>query len=147
MRFTILVISALCLSGCAAIFDGTTEEITVNTNPPGAHCDLVRKGQVIASIANTPAAAIIDKTKNDLLIKCNKDGFAEAGYVNHSGVAGATYADVLGGITTGGLAWAVDSASGADNKYDSVVNLSLVPIAFVPAAIALPATQPAVPHG
>ena len=31
-------------------------------------------------------------------------------------------------ILGGGIGWAIDSASGADNKYTSPVNLTLVPL-------------------
>ena len=58
------------------------------------------------------------------MIRCNKDGYQEATYLNHSGSAGATFGNIVLG---GGIGWAVDSAAGADNKYDSPVNITLVP--------------------
>lgn len=128
----VLFAGLLALGGCAAIFDGTSQDITVNTNPPGAHCDFIRQGTVIASIAATPASATVQKTKHDVTVTCSKDGFAQGTYLNHSGVAGAAVADVLGGVLTGGVAWAIDSSTGADNKYDSVVNISLSPTALTP---------------
>jgi hypothetical protein len=121
------VLAAISLQGCAAIFDGTTQEITVSTNPPGATCDLVRRDATIANIAQTPGSARIQKTKYDITVKCRKDGYQETTYLNHSGVAGATIADALGGVLTGGVAWAIDSGTGADNKYDSPVNLTMAP--------------------
>jgi hypothetical protein len=39
-------------------------------------------------------------------------------------VAGATFGNIVLGRAIG---WAIDSASGADNKYESPVNLTLVP--------------------
>ncbi len=128
----VLFASLLALSGCAAIFDGTSQNITVNTNPPGAQCEFTRQGAVIASIESTPASATVQKSKHDLTVTCSKDGFAPGTYLNHSGVAGAAVADVLGGVLTGGVAWAIDSGTGADNKYDSVVNISLSPTALMP---------------
>lgn len=135
-------IVGLGLCGCAAIFDGTTQDIAVNTNPPGAKCDFIRDGGVIGTIASTPASLNIRKTKHDLTIRCSKDGFDDATYQNHSGVAGATVADALGGVMTGGVAWAVDSASGADNKYDGVVNISLSPKGLAAAGEAKASTAP-----
>jgi hypothetical protein len=67
--------------------------------------------------------------------------------LNHSGVAGATFANILGGIVTGGIAWGIDSASGADNKYESQVNMTLLPVASMPPAPSpenAPAPQPQV---
>lgn len=39
--------------------------------------------------------------------------------------AGATFGNIVLG---GGIGWAIDSASGADNKYTSPVNITLVPV-------------------
>jgi len=99
----------------------------VVTNPVGAMCTFERKGTVIATIVATPAATRIKKTKDDITIKCNKDGYEETTFLNHSGIAGAAFGNVVGGILTGGIAWGIDSASGADNKYDSPVNITLLP--------------------
>jgi hypothetical protein len=128
MRIVIVILTSVMLIGCAAIFDGTSQEIMVNTNPPGATCEFSRNGTVISTIPATPAAATVQKRKFDITVTCKKDGYQAGTFINHSGVAGATVADVLGGVVTGGVAWAVDSASGADNKYDSPVNITLVPV-------------------
>src|SRR6516165_1257456 len=114
----------LLLGACSSIIEGTSQEIMVNTNPPGAKCSLNRQGQSIARIDPTPGAATIKKLKYDITIVYNKDGYQEATYLNHSGVAGATFGNIVLG---GGIGWAIDSASGADNKYDSPVNMTLVP--------------------
>jgi hypothetical protein len=90
----------------------------------------------------------VQKTKYDITITCKKDGYTPATYLNHSGVAAATVGDVVGGVFTGGIAWAVDSGTGADNKYDSVANLSLsqivqpsTPVASLPPQNAAEATK------
>jgi hypothetical protein len=120
----IIIVSALSLSACSSIIEGTSQEITINTNPAGANCSLERQGVSIARIDPTPGAATIKKTKYDMIVRCNKEGYQEATYFNKSGSAGATFGNIVAG---GGIGWAVDSASGADNKYDSPVNLTLVP--------------------
>jgi hypothetical protein len=126
--------------GCASIFDGTSQEISVSTTPVDARCTFWRNGVPIADIASTPSAVRIKKTKYDLVIVCSKPGYAAATYLNRSGLAGATWANVM----TIGLAWVVDSASGADNKYDSPINLALA--ALPPGAPAsAPAAEPPVP--
>ena len=126
--FIWLSVIAVTLSGCAALFEGTTQEITINTNPSGADCSLNRKGTAIGRINPTPGAVTIKKTKEDITVICNKAGYQQASFLNHSDVDGVTVADVIGGVLTGGIAWGIDSASGADNKYDSAVTVSLVPI-------------------
>ena len=113
------------VAGCASVFEGTSQEILVTTDPPGASCTLEREGIAIGAIPATPGAAFVKKNKYDIVITCNKLGFDEVIYVNHSDVAAVTVANALGGVFTGGAAWAIDSASGADNKYDSPVNITL----------------------
>jgi hypothetical protein len=131
-KVLIAVASGFLVAGCAAVFDGTTQQISVNTVPPDARCKFMRLGESIAEVSSTPGAAMVQKTKNDITIVCNKDGYVEATYVNHSGVAGAAFANVLGGVLTGGVAWAIDSGSGADNKYDGQVNMTLAPASSLP---------------
>jgi hypothetical protein len=123
-----LAATGAAVSSCAAIFSGTTQQISVNTNPAGASCKFLRKGAPIAEVSSTPGAATIQKTKDDINVVCSKAGYNDNSYINHSGVAGATYADILGGVVTGGIAWAVDSSSGADNHYDNQVNMTLFPL-------------------
>ena len=73
---------------------------------------------------NAPGSALIEKTKHDIWVVCVKLGYQQATYFNHSGAAGATVGNIILG---GGIGWIIDSASGADNKYDSPVNLTLSP--------------------
>jgi hypothetical protein len=109
--------------GCSTIIEGTSQEIYVNTNPAGASCKLMREGRQIATITPTPGAAFVQKTKYDIMVVCDREGFEQATYLNHSGAAGATFGNIILG---GGIGWAVDSASGSDNKYDSPLNLTMV---------------------
>lgn len=134
--------TAICLSGCASIVSGTSQEIKVVTNPPGANCQFIREGAVIASVNNTPGGVTIKKTKHDITLKCTKDGYQEATYLNHSGADGATFGNIILG---GGIGWAIDSASGSDNKYTGEVNVTLVPAGAAAAAAAPPppAAKPA----
>lgn len=114
----------LLVSGCSSIIEGTSQEIVINTNPPGADCSLIREGISIAHVNPTPSAATIKKTKHDITIECELEGYQKATYFNNSGAAGATFGNIILG---GGIGWAVDSAAGADNKYDSPVNITFVP--------------------
>lgn len=124
-----LVATGIFLSSCASIFDGTSQDIAVVTNPAGASCIFERQGMNIGTIGSTPATLNVPKRKYDLLIRCNKPGYQEGTYLNHSGVtaliAGNIAADLL---LTAGISSIVDSSTGADNKYDSAVNITLSPI-------------------
>jgi len=132
------VACSILLSGCASIFEGTTQQISVNTTPAGARCTFWKNGGLIADIRSTPGAVTIRKSKDDLFIVCDKPGYVSASFVNRSGLAMATFANIL----TAGLAWAVDSSRGADNKYQGEVNLALVPAA-TPAPVEPPSVAPA----
>jgi hypothetical protein len=96
----------------------------INTNPSGADCDIYRNADKIASVSDTPGSVYIEKTKYDIKIECDKDGYQTATYMNHSGTAGATWGNIVAGGLVG---WGVDSATGSDNKYESPVNITLVP--------------------
>lgn len=145
----LLAVSALS-AGCASVFEGLSQEITVVTNPPGAICAFERQGYEVGRIASTPGTANIRKSKYDITIKCNKPGYAEAQYLNHSGTTATIAANIAADlILTAGISSIVDSASGADNKYDSVVNVSLIPgidpNLVTPAVFAPPPATPTPP--
>jgi hypothetical protein len=128
---TSIVTLGLSLGGCATVFEGTSQEITVVTNPPGATWIFDRQGYEVGRVASTPGTANIRKSKYDITVKCTKPGYQEATYLNHSGTTATIAANVAADlILTAGLSSIVDSADGADNKYDSAVNLSLTPVGY-----------------
>ena len=119
-----LMLLGLCLivANCSSIVEGTSQEIVINTSPEGANCALERENVVIGRVDPTPGAVVVKKTKHDIFITCKKTGYEDATYFNKSDVAGATVGNIILG---GGIGWAIDSASGADNKYTTPVNISL----------------------
>ncbi len=129
LRVFAAVAVAGVMGGCSSITQGTTQEIFVNTTPAGASCTLKRNGVEINSVAKTPGGVMVDKTKHDILITCNKTGYQEATYYNNSGwESGSGAAGIaLDVVLTLGVSSAIDSATGADNKYESPVNITLVP--------------------
>jgi hypothetical protein len=135
-RNAIALLVLVPCAACSSIIEGTSQEIQVNTYPSGASCTLLRNGQPIATIAPTPGSALIKKTKNDVSVVCDKPGYARATTLDRSGAAVATAGDIM----LPGVGWAIDSASGADNKYDTPVNVTLAQSAPPP-----PASPPAAP--
>ncbi|MDE2020159.1 MAG: hypothetical protein KGJ13_07490 [Patescibacteria group bacterium] len=101
--------------------DGTTEKIEVVTSPQGASCSFIRAGKVIGSVV-TPGSLTIDKTKDELDIYCVKKGYKPGTVTEKSGTDKATYGNIAIGGLIGGI---VDSASGADDYYDTPVNVIL----------------------
>ena len=124
IKSMVLISAVFALIGCSSIVEGTSQDVLINTSPSGADCSLERNGVSIARVNPTPGSAYVKKTKDDIIIKCNKSGYKEATYFNKSDVAGATVGNVILG---GGIGWIIDSASGADNKYESPVNIYLAP--------------------
>ena len=133
-----LGVAGLCimLCGCVSVFEGTSQKINVVTNPTDASCVFIRKGQPIGTVQSTPGFLEVRKSKFDITIKCDKSGYQQAAYLNHSGTSATIAANVAVDILfTAGISSIVDSADGADNKYDSVVNVFLIPVS---AAAGLP---------
>lgn len=114
----------IMLAGCSSVLEGSSQRVTVNTNPIGAECSLSRDGRIIGRIAATPGTLTVEKTKHDIQLACHKDGYQDVVLTNRSGFAAATFGNVMVGGLPG---WGVDSASGADNKYQSPLNITLVP--------------------
>ena len=141
----VVALAATVLSGCATVFEGLHQDVSVASSPTNATCDFVRQGESIGTIASTPGTLSVRKDKHDILIKCTKPGYAEADYLNHSGTSAAIAANVAADmLLTLGASSIVDSADGADNKYDSTVNVTLAPLpAPVPPANAAPAATTA----
>lgn len=133
--FVALAAIGVCLSGCASITEGTTQDISVVTNPSGASCVFERQGMNIGTIPSTPATLNVPKRKYDIMIKCNKPGYQEASYLNHSGLTATIAANVaVDLLLTAGISSIINSSTGADNKYDSAVNITLIPIGGIAAA-------------
>lgn len=124
-RLALLITILFPLGGCATIISGRSQEMTINTAPAGAECDIVRlgKGELIAHV-KTPQTITVRKTKHDLKITCTKPGYQATTHLVKSEIEGASWGNIILG---GGIGWAIDSAGGADNKYARYVNISLPP--------------------
>lgn len=130
-RIALLALTLTC-AGCVSVFEGTSQDIAVNSTPSGATCAFDRHGESIGTIVSTPGKLTVRKSKYDIMVKCSKDGYQDASFLNHSGVSAAIAANIVVDILlTAGISSIIDSANGADNKYDSVVNIMLPPLASI----------------
>ncbi len=126
MRWLVLLLVPAVLSAgaCSTIVEGEYQQILVQTTPPGAECKVIRQGVSIGHVYRTPGWIYVEKTKHDITINCTKYGYQTSTYTNRSGLAAATFGNIiLGGL----IGWGVDSATGSDNKYESPVHMKLVP--------------------
>ncbi|MCS6893277.1 MAG: hypothetical protein NZO16_01710 [Deltaproteobacteria bacterium] len=117
-------VTALTMFGCATIISGKSQTITINSNPQGARCEVMRGGRIIAVVDKTPGAIYIEKTKEDLNILCKKEGYEDSQGFAESGTDTALFGNlIIGGLVGAGVDW----ASGAHNKYPEYITVNLVP--------------------
>lgn len=124
IRFFSVFSSLILLSACASVVDGTSQELTIDSNPKGAECMLNRNDKLLARVT-TPDTITIKKTKHNINVSCTMDGFYESTAFLKSKTQDSTWGNIVLG---GGIGWAIDSASGADNKYDSYLTITMVPL-------------------
>lgn len=145
-RFAALALVAL-LPACATVVEGTSDTVTLSTNPAGATCTVDRNGERVAAIATTPGSVRIGKSRHDLNVTCTKEGYQPATVAASSKFTGATFGNVIAGGVVGVV---VDAASGANNRYPSEVRLDLVespaapppaPVAQVPSPVLRPVSH------
>ena len=75
-NLTALAVLCALVSGCS--WQPERTEILVGTTPPGASCILTRLGQPIATVASTPAIALVDPSPGEIEVSCSRQGFADA---------------------------------------------------------------------
>lgn len=118
----IISLSIFCLSGCASIVSGTTQSISVNTNPPGASCQVNQGIRPVGSVSMTPGGFTVKKTRDDLQLICKKEGYQDSSHIIISDLEPWVFGNVvLGGLIGLGVDW----GTGAWNRYDEAVNMSL----------------------
>jgi len=124
-------LSAL-LASCATVAGGTSQDIVVESDPPGAACTVARGAEgAIGSVASTPGKLTVKRRKEALQVTCTRAGYDQTAEVVDSKLRGAT----LGNILLGGLIGAaVDASSGANNDYPDNVLVIMTPASFPTAA-------------
>lgn len=124
LRNALVLCLLFMVTGCATILAGRTQNISIDSSPQGARCELKREGRVIGTVEKTPGAIMVSKTKDDIDVKCALEGYEASTQFADSGTEGATYGNILlGGL----IGWGVDSAAGADNKYPEAISVALAP--------------------
>ena len=120
--FSILIL--LCTCGCSTVLEGTKQQITINSDPAGAKCEVINNGDVIATVEQTPGVITIPKSKNDIYVECSKDGYGKARKKNLADIAITSFGN-MAMLQFSFIGNALDSASGAGHKYDSKVFVTL----------------------
>lgn len=126
-RLALLCLLAGGASACATVVGGTTQEVFVESDPPGAECRLDRLGASVGVVKPTPGRVNVSRSKEAIVVSCTLDRHEQSNDVLSSKFTGATVGNILlGGI----VGIVVDAASGANNKYPERVTIILTPTAF-----------------
>jgi hypothetical protein len=127
------LLALLIAPACSTITTGTTQAITVTTDPPGATCQVQRDGQLIGVVNPTPGSLTIGKSTRDMVVNCTRSGNLPGSNTVQADFQPAT----LGNILLGGVVGiVVDAASGAMGTYPPSVAVVLPPAANGVAAAA-----------
>ncbi len=124
---------------------GTTQDIAVETNPPGATCTVSRNGAQLAVLSATPGKVQVGRDKSPLTVSCTKspESAAPVNQTVESKFNGATFGNILAGGVIGVV---VDASTGANYTYPELVTVSLTnevaPVAAAP--VVAPAAAPVV---
>ena len=126
-RLAMIALLAAGLPACATITTGTSQSISVLTEPAGASCTLTRDGSIMGVVNPTPGTITISKSTRDVAIRCTRQG-------NLPGVASAVpqfQVMTAGNLLLGGIiGLGVDAASGALSYYPANVVVNLPPESF-----------------
>lgn len=131
MRF-LTAFACILLPGCATIFEGTSQSVTIVTDPAGADCTVDRKGTRVGQVNPTPGSIHIDKSKEDLSIHCEHVGYVVTNVADSPKFQGTTFGNIVAGGLVGVV---VDAASGANFQYPPDVRITMAP---EPTALAAP---------
>ena len=135
-RLLVILTCALGLPACATITTGTSQAISVMTDPPEAACQLQRGGETIGVVNPTPGTVQVSKSIRDIEIQCTRRGYQPA----LATVSSQFQPMYVGNVLIGGLiGMTVDLASGAGAYYQ--------PSATVALRRAEPEPSPSLPDG
>ncbi|TCH98589.1 hypothetical protein EJV46_08395 [Roseococcus sp. SYP-B2431] len=118
------LLGLMMTSACATITTGTSQPITVTSEPAQAVCQMQRGGEVVGAVSATPATVTVSRSSRDISLRCERPGY-QPGVTT---VAANFQAMTLGNLLIGGLVGiAVDAASGAIGEYPGNVHVTLPP--------------------
>lgn len=70
-----VLFAALALGGCATIVTGTSQQIQLTSNAPGATCGISQNGDQIVQPAAVPATHTIRRRPGNLIVTCEAPGY------------------------------------------------------------------------
>jgi hypothetical protein len=118
-RILVLAIPLLC-GGCAGLFHGTKQRISLSVDPDGAQCGFWRGGTLIGQTLGS-GSIVVAKSPDPIIVVCDKPHYREAK------LALAARADPIGSLDTWlePLGMIVGAMPEAAYIYDASVSISL----------------------
>ena len=126
MRRSFYLLLILCLPACATIIDGTSQSVSVITDPPGANCSVDRTSTRLGQISPTPGSVHIHKSDEEISIVCMKDGYQTVTIGQRPKFKYTTVGNAFLGGAVGVL---VDFSTGANYAYPDNINITMTPTA------------------
>lgn len=116
---------AAALGGCATVTRGTTNQITISSEPGGAEA----RSSLGHACTATPCSWEVSR-KSEFVVTFSKEGYAEMQVPVSTRIAGAGAAGFAGNILVGGIVgMGVDAATGSTlEHFPNPVLASLVPL-------------------
>ncbi len=123
VRFLGIAFGVACvfLGSCSTIVKGTKQTVSVTTpGVPGAMCTL-QSPAIGTRTVKTPGTIKLPKSRHDVAVSCTAQCYKGTGML-----ASGTELMTAGNILTGGvIGLGVDAASGAMNKYEPGVEVTM----------------------
>lgn len=110
----------LVLTGCASITQGTNQVISFSIDPTEAKCSIVGSdGATMGSVTGRSNLFQVSKSKNDLVVNCQADGYEQK---TTRIVSSTQAAGVIGVVIDFGI---TDMLTGAMWKYPDHVSIAM----------------------
>jgi hypothetical protein len=124
MRWIAVLALAAACGGCASVTRGTTDQVQIVSDPPGAEAHTS-----MGHVCTTPCTLQFNR-KDEFTVTASMPGYHSAQMPVGTRVAGGGAAGFAGNLLLGGVVgMVVDAASGATlEHYPNPVQLNLVPL-------------------
>jgi hypothetical protein len=122
MKKILVTLSAftLTLTGCASITQGTNQVISFSLDPTEAKCSVIGSdGATLGSVTGRSNLLQVSKSKNDLVVNCQADGYDQK---TVRIISSTQTAGVIGVVIDFGI---VDMLTGAMWKYPDHVSVAM----------------------
>lgn len=114
---------AMCVSGCATLVEGTTQDIAINVTPVRAECAAYVNGLAVGTYNPSTSLMRVSKSRHNMTVTCMASGYRPRSVVLISRPSGVAIAGAV--LIDFGL---VDYATGALNKYEDALTIVLEPL-------------------